>query len=239
MGAGWLGRGVGANEEKSETSRRKSQPLPGIPKVPKEKEQKNLDFLLCEQFTVHPRRASHLAPAKGRDGGVYSASWAQRPSGPAPGTVQAGVARGYSRSLSLTPPAPRQVCVLPGAPTGLCAACAPASVPTARGTAVDAGREAARRGGRGTQPAPVPAGGRGARGQRRRSRQAPAPTDRRATSGPWDQRSTGGCSTSPARRKGSPPRAVPLNTERPTLWLPTAGSHRNPATKSFATPKGT
>lgn len=65
LGAGWLGREVGAKEEKSETSRRKSQPLPGIPKVPKEKEQKKLDFLLCEQFTVHPIRASHLALGKG------------------------------------------------------------------------------------------------------------------------------------------------------------------------------
>lgn len=130
----------------------------------------------------------------------------------------------------------RQVLALPGAPTGLCAAGAPATVLMARGTAVGEGRAAAGRRERGRQPAPVPAGGRGARGQRRRSQPAPAPTYWRAMSGPVDQRDTGCCSTFPARRKAPPPRlrAVPLNTDLPILWLPTAGSHRNPATKKVS-----
>lgn len=64
-----IGGGVaGAKEEKSGTSQRKSQPLPGIPKAPKEKEQKTR---LPPMRTVHgtPKRAGHLAVGKGWSGG--------------------------------------------------------------------------------------------------------------------------------------------------------------------------
>lgn len=54
-----------------------------------------------------------------------------------------------------------------------------------------------------------------------------------------DRRGTGDCPTFPEERKGPPPRAVPLNTDLPTLRLPTAGSHRTRPQKSFATPKVT
>lgn len=99
--AGSWGKGgkVRNKSEKKPATSRYSQSAKG-------KGTKKLDFLLCEQFTVRPIRASHLALGKGRDGGVYSASWAQRPSGPTPGTVQAGVVRGYTRSLSLTAACP-------------------------------------------------------------------------------------------------------------------------------------
>lgn len=104
-GAGSWGKGgkVRNKSEKKPATSRYSQSAKG-------KGTKKIDFLPCEQFTVHPIRASHLALGRGGGGRVYSASWAQRPSGPSPGTVQASVVRGCTRSLSLS-----AACAPPGA----------------------------------------------------------------------------------------------------------------------------
>lgn len=86
----------------------------------------------------------------------------------------------------------------------------------------------------------MPAGGRGARRPRGRSRPAPAPTCRRSAPRPVGPEGHRRLPHLPSRRKGTPPpSAVTLHTPLPTPWLPTAGSHRYPATKSFATPKAT
>lgn len=109
--AGARSRGKGGkvrNEsEKKPATSRYSQSAKG-----KGTHKKNLDFLPCKHFTVHPKRTSHLALGKGWGwgGGVYSASCAQRPYRPAPRTVQASVARGCTGSLSLS-----AACPLPGA----------------------------------------------------------------------------------------------------------------------------
>lgn len=161
-----------AKEEKSRTNQRKSQPLPGIPKVPKEKEQKTRLPLMR---TVHgtPKRAGHLAVGKGWSGGVFTRPLGRKdPPGPAPGIVQSSeAAPGHFHSQ---PPAHRQVLALPGAPAGLCAARASQSADGGRdscgrwpgGGRAQGEREAPRAGARGregraetegTQPAPAPA----------------------------------------------------------------------------------
>lgn len=193
-------------EEKSEPGQRKRQLLPYIPKYRRNRD-KTLDFLPCGPLTVLSKTARHLALGERVGaGGVYSASRRKDPTGQ----------RGPGRQPATFAPraAHRQVLAPPGAPSGLCAARAGAPMPG--GTAAGAGRAAGRRRGREEPTAPVPRAGRvGAEGTPR-----PGGPERRAR---LPHLPSG---------KIKDPRGRPCPEPRlPTPWLPTAGSHSNPATK--------
>lgn len=241
--SGCWGRGGGGKGGKVKTRvREKASHFQVFPKCQR-KRNKKLHFLPCEPCTVHPKRASHLALGKGWESGwgVFTSPLGRKdPPGPLrsqsrPATLRAAL--GHFRSRA---PALRQVVALPGAPAGLCAArAAPASEPRATGQLrARAGRRPRTVGEAGSLLRCPRAGGAcgdggGAAGRLPRQRAGGSRPGR------WDQMGTSGCPVLPGERKGLAPRAVPLRTHLPTLRLPTAGSHRNPATKSFATPKAT
>lgn len=125
MGGGVVEAGGWGVEEKSETRQKKSQPLPSISQVPKEKEQKTRLPPLRNRL-LYTRKVPATSHLEKGEGGVYSAFSMQRPSGPARRRAQAGAALAAPRHPRPPPPAHRQVLALPGAPLPLCGRVAPA-----------------------------------------------------------------------------------------------------------------
>lgn len=199
---------------------RESQPLPCIPQVPKEKEQ-NTRLPPVRPVRCTPEKRQSPRP-RGRGGGrgcLLGLSGAE--------TQRAGARRSPGRRgcrcarslLALSRP-PRARCSPYLAPR-------PAFVRRAA-----AGRDGRGRAGGGE----AGRGARGARGGGAASRLLRLGAAIRR----WqDGGATGAAPSVPAGREGSPPRAVPRRAELPPRWLPTAGSHSSPATKSFAAPKAT
>lgn len=173
---------------------------------------------------------SHRGRGGSGGGGASFASGEQRPPG-APRRVQASVARSCTRSLSLS-----GACPPPGArPTWgprrpLCSPRRPHQRAEAGGRA-EGESEAARAGARGWE------GRAGTQGAQPAGSRANVPVIRAPAGG-----TRGAPATAPSSQqevRDPPPSAVTLHTHLPTPWLPTAGSHRYPATQSFATPKAT
>ena len=150
----------------------------------------------------------------GREGAVYLAFLMQRPSRRAPGEAQASVAPDSPSAISPAAASP---------PPGARSTWRPAAFVRPR-------RPRGRADASGTAAAlPAAGGGTGVGG-------AGAASEERACARGGARAAT---PTFPAGKKLPPSRAVPLKADLTILWLPTAGSHSHPATKSLATPKTT